>query len=641
MRHNGFIRIILLICFCGALSLPARAQSVELPLGMPAPASPVSTGGAPAAYRLDVRYADGTILNPVAGRREPVRLRSYVSETTDADIPFLAPLIEAAPGETVRLRVTNSLPAEDPSCHGDHANVNVPHCFNTTNIHAHGFWVSPSGNSDNVFVSIRPGQTFDYEYNIPEDHPSGTYFYHPHHHGSTALQVSSGLAGALIVRGGRVPRLTAEGRWVRGDLDTLLKTPGGDAYPERTIVFQQIPYACRNAEGSIRVRDDESWWCAESDTGTIENYDQFGQSTWDRSGRFNALNGHVMPTFTGAHAGRVERWRLIHAGVRDTVRVQLRKLRQGAAADLPDGQTPEDRQAFVDANCTGDLVPLFSVALDGHTRHRVAEKRDAFLQPGYREDLLVMFPEPGTYCVIDGEIPPEESISGRPQERALLGYVAVGGTAALDPAGVAGAIQAQLVASAVSEFDGAVQDAIVRDLTAGLALSAFVDHADIADSEITGKQTLGFRYHNVNLPPDPPRYQHEVGTLGLDIGGEMILTNSQPYDPDRIDRVLALGGADEWTLASFWGGHPFHIHINPFQIVSIVDRDGKDVSGPGTGQYAGLKGVWKDTLFIEEGYVFKVRSRYRRYVGDFVLHCHILDHEDKGMMQNVRIVLPD
>jgi len=121
----------------------------------------------------------------------------------------------------------------------------------------------------------------------------------------------------------------------------------------------------------------------------------------------------------------------------------------------------------------------------------------------------------------------------------------------------------------------------------------------------------------------------------------MILTNSQPYDPDRIDRVLALGGADEWTLASFWGGHPFHIHINPFQIVSIVDRDGKDVSGPGTGQYAGLKGVWKDTLFIEEGYVFKVRSRYRRYVGDFVLHCHILDHEDKGMMQNVRIVLPD
>jgi L-ascorbate oxidase len=32
---------------------------------------------------------------------------------------------------------------------------------------------------------------------------------------------------------------------------------------------------------------------------------------------------------------------------------------------------------------------------------------------------------------------------------------------------------------------------------------------------------------------------------------------------------------------------------------------------------------------------------YQRYIGDFVLHCHILDHEDQGMMQNVRIALPD
>ena len=34
------------------------------------------------------------------------------------------------------------------------------------------------------------------------------------------------------------------------------------------------------------------------------------------------------------------------------------------------------------------------------------------------------------------------------------------------------------------------------------------------------------------------------------------------------------------------------------------------------------------------------RTRYRRDIGDFVLHCHILEHEDQGMMQNVRIALP-
>jgi FtsP/CotA-like multicopper oxidase with cupredoxin domain len=58
-------------------------------------------------------------------------------------------------------------------------------------------------------------------------------------------------------------------------------------------------------------------------------------------------------------------------------------------------------------------------------------------------------------------------------------------------------------------------------------------------------------------------------------------------------------------------------------------------------QYANLKGVWKDTLFIREGYTAFLRTRYQRYIGDFVLHCHILDHEDQGMMQNVRIGIPD
>lgn len=36
-----------------------------------------------------------------------------------------------------------------------------------------------------------------------------------------------------------------------------------------------------------------------------------------------------------------------------------------------------------------------------------------------------------------------------------------------------------------------------------------------------------------------------------------------------------------------------------------------------------------------------IRTRYERYIGEFVLHCHILDHEDQGMMQNVSIGLPD
>ena len=123
-----------------------------------------------------------------------------------------------------------------------------------------------------------------------------------------------------------------------------------------------------------------------------------------------------------------------------------------------------------------------------------------------------------------------------------------------------------------------------------------------------------------------------------------------------------MGGVDEWTLQSHFVSHPFHIHVNPFQIVSITDPNGKDVSAPDAvddandaidPEYRGLRGVWKDTLFIKSLlpnpnlptgfsglYTVKIRTRYQRYIGEYVLHCHILDHEDQGMMQNVEVVLP-
>jgi FtsP/CotA-like multicopper oxidase with cupredoxin domain len=98
-------------------------------------------------------------------------------------------------------------------------------------------------------------------------------------------------------------------------------------------------------------------------------------------------------------------------------------------------------------------------------------------------------------------------------------------------------------------------------------------------------------------------------------------------------------------MTSLLAGHPFHIHVNPFQILAILDPQGRDVSGPETlpgadPQYRGFRGMWKDTVWVEQGYTLKMRTRYQRYIGEFVLHCHILDHEDQGMMQNVAIVLP-
>ncbi|MFD1692718.1 hypothetical protein ACFSHR_17775 [Azotobacter chroococcum] len=62
--------------------------------------------------------------------------------------------MELWPGETFRLTLHNELPDNDPSCPQGEHDHNVPHCFNNTNIHTHGLWVSPAGNSDNVHLKI-------------------------------------------------------------------------------------------------------------------------------------------------------------------------------------------------------------------------------------------------------------------------------------------------------------------------------------------------------------------------------------------------------------------------------------------------------------------------------------------------------
>jgi FtsP/CotA-like multicopper oxidase with cupredoxin domain len=176
-------------------------------------------------FDLNVVYTKSHLWNPTDNRPDTVYLRSYQGEGVNPDAPFVAPLIEMYPGQTVRMTLNNKLP-KDPNCPVSGGSANVPHCFNGTNMHSHGLWINPSGNGDNVTISINPGVSFQYEYNVPPDHPAGTFWYHSHRHGSTALQVSSGMAGPLIIRGTRPPTTSAH-----GDLDTLLKRSAAKPFP--------------------------------------------------------------------------------------------------------------------------------------------------------------------------------------------------------------------------------------------------------------------------------------------------------------------------------------------------------------------------------------------------------------------------
>lgn len=582
-----------------------------------------------ASLNWTVTFTRSQLWNPTTGRWDAVNLRSYQGSHVDPKAPYVAPTLRVFPGETIRATLENKLPT-DPSCSSHTAAVNSPHCFNGTNMHTHGLWINPAGNSDNVLISINPTVSFQYEYNIPADHPAGTFWYHPHRHGSTAIQVASGMAGALIIQGTRQPTKDQP-----GDLDLLLTSSANQTFKERTMVFQQIQYGCytkptKPGEKPVLKMDaNGAYLCDPGDVGEILDYSGFGPGGWSKSGRYTSINGAVQPFFADAKAGQIERWRMVHAGVRDSINLKVVQLK---GQPLQGPILAADEQKLLQNACTGAIVPQHQIAADGLTLAAIDTTEVSVFQPGYRWDTLMMFPEGGQYCVIDDAAAASANVDQTPSEPQLLGIVQVA-----DAAGpVTSTLAQQLIQSAKVNISPDMQNAVISDLQAGLRLRHFVPHQDLP--ETPNKQYLEF---NIDTSASPVRFE---------IDGE-------PYQPGRIDRELILGNTDEWILTSKLASHPFHIHVNPFQVVAVLDPNGKDVSTYDAvddfdttkkfpdPQYRGLKGKWKDTLWVKnalgKSYKVIVRTKYQRYIGDFVLHCHILDHEDQGMMQNVRISLPD
>eukprot|EP00494_Astrolonche_serrata_P023928 UN24186 len=85
---------------------------------------------------------------------------------------------------------------------------NIPHNYNDLNLHLHGLNVIPhlfepigTTNRAAKMIRVSPGQSKCYPFHIPEDHPSGLFWYHPHLHGSVGIQTWSGLAGMIYIEG--------------------------------------------------------------------------------------------------------------------------------------------------------------------------------------------------------------------------------------------------------------------------------------------------------------------------------------------------------------------------------------------------------------------------------------------------------
>ena len=178
-------------------------------------------------------------------------------------------------------RLPEGLPADSPfQCAPLSGHAGTEHATTCdTNLHTHGFHVSPSDNSDNPFLRVAAGESFQYEFQLPADHPSGIYHYHPHLHGASHKQVFGGMVGAIIIE---------------GDLDRL---PGIDGVPERLLILQTTQLT--------------------PDGGSVIDQGAASRGTYLR-----LVNGQLNPTMT-IQPGETQRWRVQNLTASTTFRLRL------------------------------------------------------------------------------------------------------------------------------------------------------------------------------------------------------------------------------------------------------------------------------------------------------------------------------
>jgi len=113
-------------------------------------------------------------------------------------------------------------------------------------------------------------------------------------------------------------------------------------------------------------------------------------------------------------------------------------------------------------------------------------------------------------------------------------------------------------------------------------------------------------------------------------GGAMSMSfviNGKTFDMNRVDEFVEAGATEIWSIRNMSPmAHPFHAHAIQYQILT---RNGIPASGVDLG--------WKDTFLVQPGETVRVIGDFSSAEGDYMYHCHILEHEDAGMMGYFRV----
>ena len=237
--------------------------------------------------------------------------------------------------------------------------------------------------------------------------------------------------------------------------------------------------------------------------------------------------------------------------------------------------TPGETQLWHLANIGSET--FYNIVLPGHAFHVIAEdgvpvwhvwESDQLLLPsGKRYEVLVTGGTVGTYRLT--ALPYHQGCVVCP--KVTLATIKLGGVPILTPS----------------------------------LPSSLVPRKDLSDLAIDQRRTLNF-----SSIVEENRYM---------IDGKM-------FDPERIDQEVRLGNVEEWVLRNMDDDeHPFHIHVNDFQVMSV------------NGEPYEARGL-QDTVVIPSHGEVVIHIPFNDFAGKVVYHCHIMFHGDGGMMGVVEVI---
>jgi FtsP/CotA-like multicopper oxidase with cupredoxin domain len=486
-----------------------------------------------------------------------------------------SPTLRVNPGDLVTLNLKNDLTdsqsgAAPNAAYHTHVGATNDPCAGgqmtptSTNLHFHGLSIPAVCHQDDVLrTSIQPRDPpFQYRFRIPADQPPGLYWYHPHIHGFTKVQVLGGASGAIIVEG-----IERADKAVAGLL-------------ERTLIIRDQDLMNPDAQPS-KSEPVVPKVLLERDGDAANNGTGFGKPAKDLSINFVPVPYPDYPPATiEIRSGRRELWRVLNASA-------ITYLNLAVLFD----KKPQ---------------PMGLVALDGVPLNEngaspadyVSWQTHLGVPPGARVEFIVTGPPVGTHGLL------------------VTRTVDTGPGGENDPNRALATIHASENAPEPRSTLEASPLPLQPPHEAWLG-----DVAPVRVRRLYFSEKL--------LDPSNPNSATEF-YLTVD------RQTPAPFDPNSgVPNIVAKQGTvEDWIIENRSNElHAFHIHQLHFL---LLDYMGRPVNEPFLRDTVNVP-YYDGKALVYPAVRLRMDFRDPNSVGDVVYHCHLLEHEDNGMMGLIRV----